>query len=313
MVPNNSRFENVSSLRKVFGQRLKRLLSSFAPTLGVRKRPCAPVSSGIYRKEREAIPANCISEHTFAKVCNSGKKVSVIYNYYEKEATISESLESLRKQKWRECSPEDVEIIVVDDGTSGEPIGSRLPIEVIYVWQRRFGYGICRAKNTGARIANGQYFVFLDPDMIVNENYLDSVVRGFCKYGDYAVQCGLIWDYHFPGSHDPRLEFGVWELPNRQTRRFYQVAGGNMAVSRRLFFETPGFDEDLIYGGVEDLLFGYHVGKIEGTTVVFNTEMEGRHIPHPPSEAHADTEKSWNIVRRKWPEFYQQYIVQGLR
>jgi hypothetical protein len=309
---NTNRLEPMPSPRSVFWQRLKQLWSSRTPT-AIGKRACTHHSSGICRRRHEIIPASDISEHTFAKVCNPGKKLSVIYNFYQKESTVFESLESLRKQNWAECSPEDVEIIVVDDGTQGKSIASMLPVEVIYMWLRHFGYGICKAKNTGARIANGQYLVFLDPDILVNEGYLDSVIRGFDRYGDYAVQCGLIWDYHFPGCPDPRVEFGVWESPNRLTRRFYQVAGGNMAVSHRLFFESPGFDEDLIYGGVEDLLFGYHLSKLEGTTVVFNTEMEGRHIPHPPSAAHADPEKSWSIVERKWPEFYHQYIVQGLR
>src|SRR5207245_507604 len=124
-----------------------------------------------------------------------------------------------------------------------------LPPPVIYLWQRKHLYGITRAKNTGARLANGRYLVFLDPDILVNEGYLDAVLRGFERYGDRVVQCGYIWDYHFKGCPDPRLEFGVWENPGGVTQRFFQVAGGNMAISRRLFDESPGFDEDLIYGG----------------------------------------------------------------
>jgi hypothetical protein len=86
-----------------------------------------------------------------------------------------------------------------------------------------------------------------------------------------------------------------------------------MAMSRRLFQETPGFDEDLIYGGVEDLLFGHHLSKLPATQVVFNRGMESWHIPHPPSPAHAEPAKSWEVVKAKWPEFYDKYVVQGMR
>ena len=124
---------------------------------------------------------------------------------------------------------------------------------------------------------------------------------------------GPISDYHFIGCPDPRVEFGVWEMPSRPTQRFYQLAGGNMAISRNLYFETPGFDEDLIYGGVEDLLLGYHLSKLPAVSVMFNDQTQSWHIPHPPGGAHADPQKSWQIVQHKWPEFYQHYIEIGLR
>jgi glycosyltransferase involved in cell wall biosynthesis len=258
-------------------------------------------------------PRREITKHRFGKVAGASKKISVIYNYFKKDSTLFQSLDSIEKQSWKLCDRSDVEILLIDDGTPGEPVADRLPEDVIYVWQRKIGYGICRAKNTGARLANGKYLVFLDPDIMLHPDYFDAMLRGFQEFGERAVQCSYIWDYHFVGCPDPRLEFGVWEHPNRMTRRFYQVAGGNVAIARALFFETPGFDEDLIYGGVEDLLFGFHLGKLPDTAIVFNDHMQSRHIPHPPSGAHANPRKSWEVVQLKWPEFYEDYIVKGLR
>jgi glycosyltransferase involved in cell wall biosynthesis len=249
----------------------------------------------------------------FCHINNDDIKISVILNYYSKESTVYTALEKLSNQFLSLCSSEEIEIIIIDDGTEGEELCKKLPNNITYLWQRKFGYGISRAKNTGAKIANGKYLVFLDPDILVCEPYIDAVLSGFYKYGDRVVQCGYIWDYHFKGCPDPRTEFGVWENPDCLTRRFYQLAGGNMAISKSLFMETEGFDEDLIYGGVEDLLFGYHISLLSTVTVFFNKEMESWHIPHPPSLAHANPQKSWDVVKIKYPDFYDQYIVRGLR
>src|SRR5262249_1163146 len=154
-----------------------------------------------------------------------------------------------------------------------------------------------------------KYLIFLDPDILVAETYVDAVLRGFDRFGDRVVQTGYIWDYHFAGCPDPRTEFGVWNMADGVSTRFFQLAGGNSAISRSLFFETPGFDEDLVYGGVEDLLFGYHIGQLPRTGIYFNREMTSWHIPHPPSIAHADPQASWKIVKEKDPEFYDAYII----
>lgn len=265
---------------------------------------------------------------SFCRVNNPNVTLSVIINYYSKESTIFSALEKLSSQSLRSCAASEVEIIIIDDGTEGETMCKDLPPNVIYLWQRKVGearYGICRAKNTGAKIANGKYLVFLDADILVSETYVEAALEGFQRYGDRVVQCAYIWDYLFKGCPDPRTEFGVWENPDYLTSRFFQVAGGSMALSRDLFIKSKGFDEDLVYGGVEDLLLGYQLSRLPRTTVYFNRKMECWHIPHPPAGAHAMTSettwkkrlkhpgKSWDIVKSKYPDFYDQYIVRGLR
>jgi GT2 family glycosyltransferase len=249
----------------------------------------------------------------FARVFNPAIRVSIVIPYFAKASTLLRCLDRLRHQSLLMCAPGEVEIIVVDDGTEGEDIRSTLPEEVTYLWQRKRRYGIARAKNTGARIANGKYLIFLDPDLLVSENYIDAVLRGFDRFGDRILQTGYLHDYHFKGCPDPRTEFGVWNIADGLSGRFYQLAGGNSAISRDLFLETGGFDEDLIDGGVEDLLFGYLVGQLPRTAMYFSREMAAWHIPHPPSPAHADPQATWTVVKGKYPEFYDAYFVRGLR
>ncbi len=252
----------------------------------------------------------------FPHVIRDGVEVSFIYNYYRKESTIFQSLESIQNQSPSMCGRDQIEIIVVDDGTEIEhvrDVREMLPPEVIYLWQRKCKYGICRAKNTGAKMANGRVLVFIDPDIVICEDFTDALLRAVHCYGERVLQSSYIEGYYFEGSPDPRAEFGVWEIPNRVTSRFSQLASTCFGISRRLFMESGGFDEDIIHGGVEDLAFGYHVGTLPETGIVFNTEMQVKHIPHPPGTAHADPQASWQVVKLKCPEFYDQYIARGLR
>ena len=252
----------------------------------------------------------------FPHVIRSGVEVSFIYNYYRKEKTILRSVDSILKQSLSMCGRKEIEIVLVDDGSDEQhvqKVRQDLPPEVIYLWQRDCGYGICRAKNTGAKIANGRYLVFLDPDIVLSEDFVDSLLRGFHHYGQRVLLSSYIQGYYFAGSADPRDEFGVWENPNRVTSRFSQLASTCFAIPRSLFMESGGFDEDIIHGGVEDLVFGYQVGTLAETGIVFNTEMQVEHIPHPVGTAHADPQKSWEVVKLKCPEFYDQYIIRGLR
>jgi hypothetical protein len=249
----------------------------------------------------------------FARVINRGVRVSVILPYFAKASTVFACLDRLRRQSLGLCARDEVEIILIDDGTEGEDLRSRLPDDVIYLWQRKRLFGAGRARNTGAKIANGTYLVFLDPDCLVTETFIDGVLRGFARFGDRVVQTGYISDYYFPGSPDPRTEFGVWNIQDGVSARFFQLAGGNMALGRALFFEADGFDEALIYSGVEDLIFGYRLGQLPRTAMYFNRDMLATHLPHPPSPAHGSPAASWAVIKLKYPEFYDAYIVKGLR
>ena len=254
-----------------------------------------------------------LRKHQFAYVFNPTAVVSFIYPYFRKKDTIQRSVNSILSQRPQLCDISQVEIIVVDDGSEDTSASQILPPQVMYVWRNKFNYGISRCRNLGAKIANGKYFVFVDPDLIFNPNYIDSVIRGFQRHGERTVFTGYLYDYHYAGCEDPRAAFGVWEQSDVPSNRFLCLAGGNMAIHRDVFAEIGGFDEDLIYGEVEDTLFGYQLSKLPNTQIVFRTELSVQHIPHPVGMAHKEPDTSWAICARKYPEAYHQIVIEGVR
>jgi len=254
-----------------------------------------------------------LRSHQFAKAIAPDIVVSVIYPYFQRPDYLLRSITSVQEQCGNRFAPEQVEIIVVDDGSPDTGIAERLPKGTLYLWQPKNLFGASRARNTGAKMANGRYLFFVDPDIILAPGYIEAGLEQFHQHGDRILQTGYIWDYYFVGCEDPRIEFGVWEHPNQPTKRFLQLASGAAAIPRTLFFEAGGFDEDLIYGGWEDIEFGDRVGRLPGTAAVYNIGMECRHVPHPPSPRLAATELSLEICRLKNPAFFEDYVIRGLR
>lgn len=255
--------------------------------------------------------------HDFCYVNDPDRIVSVIIPYFERRESIFQVIEPLFSQRMTQCTPEQVEIIVIDDGSAPPGIANELPQKVLYLWQRRivrdgFAFGASRARNTGAKIANGEILVFLDSDILVGDDYIDTVLQGYRAHGPLTAQAGYILDYFFPGAPDPRTSFGVWENP-QPCQRFSMTAAGNLAVPRRLFEAAGGFDEDIIYGGVEDMCFGHQMSCVPGAAIFFNRAMKGRHLPHPPSGSHADQMRSWAIVKEKHPVFFEEFQEKGIR
>lgn len=249
-----------------------------------------------------------LASHSFSKILGQTKTISFIFTYYEKKDVIKKSIDSLKNQSFKTLSKDDIEIIVIDDG-SQSLLDDFLDEDVIYIRRNKFKYGISRSRNLGAKISSGKILCFVDPDLIFHRNYVDTLFSEYKKFGKNSILTGYINSYFYKGSKDPRTAWGVWQKPNRKTKRFLNLAGGHMAIDRNIFFNSGGFDEDLIYGGVEDVYFGYKLSQNYNLSIVFSTNLFVDHIPHPPGGAHARTDLTLSILKIKDPEFFKRYII----
>ncbi len=112
-------------------------------------------------------------------------KVSVVIPAYNVAAFISETLDSVAAQKFR-----DIEVIVVNDG-SPDTVAFERAIQqhrenIIYIKQANLGAGV--ARNTGIKHARGEIIAFLDGDDIWLPEFLSSQVT-FLGRGHEMVYC----------------------------------------------------------------------------------------------------------------------------
>jgi GT2 family glycosyltransferase len=170
-----------------------------------------------------------------------------------------------------EHPPELCDVIVVDNAPDGatETVVrgcAGLAIAVRYVVEPRGGSA--RARNRGARVARGELLILCDDDILVEPDHIRRHLETRERYGDCLV--GGSWqfapktlealtrtpfgryrialDQRFRGRPDGRqLDENCWDVE--------ALAACNLVISRRLFWELGGFDEEFPFAGAEDLEF----------------------------------------------------------
>ncbi|MCI3939976.1 glycosyltransferase [Acinetobacter baumannii] len=108
------------------------------------------------------------------------KKLSIIIPIYNVEKYIVECLNSVVSQ-WNDC----VEIVCIDDGSKDSSydvvckyvseLDSNIQKSIIIIKQENMGLSVTR--NTGVKIASGEYIAFLDSDDKINPDFINSVLQ----------------------------------------------------------------------------------------------------------------------------------------
>lgn len=121
-------------------------------------------------------------------------KISVIITVFNVEKYISRCLLSVLGQ-----SIKDIEVIVVDDGSTDGTIvkiADNNPCVSIITQTNK---GVSAARNVGLRIASGEYVVFVDGDDYLSEDYLETLIMSVENY-DWVLS-GMI-NFYNDGSEN---------------------------------------------------------------------------------------------------------------
>ena len=110
-------------------------------------------------------------------------KVSVIIPTYNRAVFLSEAIDSVLNQSFR-----DFELIIVDDGSTDSTPHILRRWEGRIRWMRQENSGVSRARNTGIRAARGRYLSFLDSDDLWAREKLEVQV-GFLDANPHYGVC----------------------------------------------------------------------------------------------------------------------------
>lgn len=100
--------------------------------------------------------------------------ISIIVTVYDQALSGGWLLSALKEQQCRDR----FEVLVCDDGSSCDMVGvvreaaRNGALDLRYIWQPHTGFRAGRSRNNGIRAAQGDLLVFLDGDMLVDEDFV---------------------------------------------------------------------------------------------------------------------------------------------
>lgn len=202
-------------------------------------------------------------------------RVTVVVPARNAAAHLDECLTSLKAQDF-ECH--DLDIVVVDNGSTDDTaaMAHRATVRVVSEPRRGFGF----ARNAGAHAAHGDLIVFIDSDCRADTDWLARLVAGF---DDPDVGCvvGTVRGKDAAGLIPRWFEQREFTKQERLLAlRPPVVAGANMAYRRDVFEAIGWFDEDCPSG--EDGDFFWRLVRSDRFRVRYQRDAIVRHA-HPRS------------------------------
>jgi glycosyltransferase involved in cell wall biosynthesis len=192
-------------------------------------------------------------------------------------------LESLKK-----TLPPPAEVIVVADGdTDGSwQLAKALGLQVLRFPSRG---GPARARNFGARRAQGEIFFFVDADVTVPPDAMSQVAMAFQREPNLAAVFGSYDDEpgeaNFLSQYRNLLHHYVHQAGREEASTFWSACG---AIRREIFYAMGGFDErygrpSKVISGMEDVELGYRL-KNAGYRIRLCKALQVQHL------------KRWDLV-----------------
>ena len=164
---------------------------------------------------------------------------SIIIPCYNQGQYLGAALLSARAQTF-----EDVEIIVVDDGSDDpESLEALEALEdQIDILIRTDNFGVVNARNTAIDAASGRYILPLDADDLIEPGYLEQAIDAL----ENDPHLGIVYCHadYFGEKQGP------WKLP---PYRFPEILVGNMIFNSGVFrrddwAEVGGYNPNMQYG-----------------------------------------------------------------
>ncbi len=220
--------------------------------------------------------------------------ISILVPTYNRSAVLGRTLDSVAEID--SLSGHDAEVLVIDNDSPDdtrktvESRAASFPVPLRHVLETRQGLNFGR--NRGAKEAKGEYLVYLDDDILVAREWIDSFRDAIAAFDPDCVIGPVTPLFEVePPPHLSRRVLdslsSVYSLMGDKPRvveasRSHQLPGCNFAVRKAVATELDGFRPDLDRSGAAmlaggDTEFGLRLRKA-GKRVVFHPGCAIRHV-----------------------------------
>jgi len=223
-------------------------------------------------------------------VKSSKLTISVIIPVHNGGENFRKCLSSLAK-----AVPLPSEVIVVADGdTDGSwHLAEEFGAQVLRLPSPE---GPARARNRGARMAQGDILFFLDADVAVCPDVIGQVVAAFRREPELTALFGSYDDapaaINFLSQYKNLFHHYVHQTACEETSTFWGACG---VIRREVFQTLGGFDERYRQPSIEDIELGYRL-KRAGHRIWLCKALQVKHLKH------------WSVVSLLKSDFFQRAL-----
>lgn len=195
--------------------------------------------------------------------------LSVILPTFNRFFLLKKAIVSVLNQNYQ-----DWELIIIDDGSND---GTESKIQSFLTDQRiqyffQSNQGVTKARNFGAEKAKGEFLVFLDSDDLVKPNWLTDFYSVWSENKGHQV---------FQMGYELILAIKTGSqtfIPKEG--KYNPILTGTFMISRKMFLELEGYDNELTFGENSELFFRVEklipqIILIPSAQLVYNESLNG--------------------------------------
>ena len=208
------------------------------------------------------------------------KNIDVIIPCYNVEDTIEDCIKSLCNQS---LSKNEYNCYFINDyskDSTGLILDKYKSIENINIIHHKKNQGLASARNSGIKIGNSKMVAFLDGDMVVKRNWLESYLSYFNEsvvavMGDNTapqnISLNPVEKYYFGSLRGARKYKDGEKIP------FQYMLFGNAMLKRAVLQKSGYFDESMKKYGGEDTDLSARIWNISPKSFVFSKRSDSIH------------------------------------
>ena len=233
--------------------------------------------------------------------------VSVIVLNYNAGELLLNCIESIKKSAYK-----NLEIIVVDNiSTDKSQKICKEKYPDIKLIQNNENFGYCEGNNIGIREAEGDYIIILNPDTIVESNWIEALISAYNKFGEGLYQPKHLslnekTVYMSAGNMLNIFGFGyAREKGNKDENQFNKIeeigyASGTCLFTSSAVLKKVGLFDPFIFLYHDDLDLGWRASQLGIKSYYVPTSL----IYHAESYS-----LKWSAEKFYWLERNRKYCI----
>lgn len=167
-----------------------------------------------------------------------------------------------------DSTPSDTayEVVVCDDGSVRPALEETVLEPRLRLVRHKVAMGAAAGRNSAARLASGEVFLFLDADTVLRAGSIEHLMQRFTNEkglgalnGGAELRAANVGDGFTP-QYRAMIDHVQQNLRNPQACSWFTARCG--AIRRKLFFEAGCFDDLYLGASVEEIEFGHRLSRL---------------------------------------------------